>query len=92
MKETISFIWIIIKLLIIMPIAMYLAYISILVVISIIKVIIVYMFDTSEKIEIKDRFEETRKKDTELMLKRQGLYNKVRKDRKLNKKEGNINE
>ena len=71
---------------------MYLAYISILVVISIIKVIIVYMFDTSEKIEIKDRFEETRKKDTELMLKRQGLYNKVRKDRKLNKKEGNINE
>lgn len=81
MKEAISFIWIIIKLLIIMPIAMYLAYISILVVINIIKVIIVYMFDTSEKIEIKDRFEETRKKDTELMLKRQGLYNKVRKDR-----------
>ena len=71
---------------------MYLAYISILVVISIMKVIIVYMFATSEKIEIKDRFEETRKKDTELMLKRQGLYNKVRKDRKLNKKEGNINE
>ena len=81
MKEAISFIWIIIKLLIIMPIAMYLAYISILVVINIIKVIIIYMFDTSEKIEIKDRFEETRKKDTELMLKRQGLYNKVRKDR-----------
>lgn len=81
MKETISFIWIIIKLLIIMPIAMYLAYILILVVINIIKVIIIYMFDTSEKIEIKDRFEETRKKDTELMLKRQGLYNKVRKDR-----------
>ena len=92
MKETISFIWIIIKLLIIMPIAMYLAYISILVVINIIKVIIVYMFDTSEKIEIKDRFEETRIKDTKLMLKRQGLYNKVRKDRKLNKKEGNTNE
>ncbi len=81
MKETISFIWIIIKLLIIMPIAMYLAYILILVVINIIKVIIIYMFDTSEKIEIKDRFEETRKKDTELMLKRQGLYNKVRKDK-----------
>ena len=92
MKETISFIWIIIKLLIIMPIAMYLAYISILVVINIIKIIIIYMFDTSEKIEIKDRFKETRKKDTELMLKRQGLYNKVRKDRKLNKKEGNTNE
>ena len=71
---------------------MYLAYISILVVINIIKVIIVYMFDTSEKIEIKDRFEETRIKDTKLMLKRQGLYNKVRKDRKLNKKEGNTNE
>lgn len=81
MKEAISFIWIIIKLLIIMPIAMYLAYISILVVINIIKVIIIYMFDTSEKIEIKDRFEEARKKDTELMLKRQGLYHKVRKDR-----------
>nr|DAW52713.1 MAG TPA: hypothetical protein [Caudoviricetes sp.] len=81
MNEIINFIWIIIKLLIIMPIAMYLAYISILVVINIIKVIIIYMFDTSEKIEIKDRFEETRKKDTELMLKRQGLYNKVRKDR-----------
>ena len=81
MKEAISFIWIIIKLLIIMPIVMYLAYILILVVINIIKVIIIYMFDTSEKIEIKDRFEETRKKDTELMLKRQGLYHKVRKDR-----------
>lgn len=81
MKEAISFIWIIIKLLIIMPIAMYLAYISILVVINIIKLIIIYMFDTSEKIEIKDRFEEARKKDTELMLKRQGLYHKVRKDR-----------
>lgn len=81
MNEIINFIWIIIKLLIIIPIAMYLAYILILVVINIIKVIIVYMFDTSEKIEIKDRFEETRKKDTELMLKRQGLYNKVRKYR-----------
>lgn len=80
MKETISFIWIIIKLLIIMPIAMYLAYILILVVINIIKIIIVYMSDKSEKIEIKDRFEEARKKDTELMLKRQGLYHKMIKD------------
>lgn len=81
MNEIINFSWVVIKLLIIIPIAMYLAYILILVVINIIKVIIVYMFDTSEKIEIKDRFEETRKKDTELMLKRQGLYHKVRKDR-----------
>ena len=81
MNEIINFIWIIIKLLIIIPIAMYLAYISILVVINIIKVIIIYMFDTSEKIEIKDRFEETRRKDTELMLKRQGLYHKMIKDR-----------
>ena len=78
MNEIINFIWIIIKLLIIIPIAMYLAYISILVVINIIKVIIIYMFDTSEKIEIKDRFEETRRKDTELMLKRQGLYHKMK--------------
>ena len=84
-----------IKLLRIISIAIYLVYISILVVISIIE----YLIDKSKNIDIKDRFEEARKKDTELMLKRQGLYHKVRKDReeeydrwKLNKKEGKTND
>lgn len=79
-----------IKLLRIISITIYLVYISILVVIS----IIAYMIDKSKKIEIKDRFEEARRKDTELMLKRQGLYHKMMKDReeKLNKKKGNTND
>lgn len=78
MKEAISFSWEVIKLSIIAPIAVFL---MLVVISSIIRMII----HTIKKVKaalgkneenIKDRFDEARKRDTEMMLKRQGLWYK----------------
>ena len=78
MKEAISFSWEVIKLSIIAPIAVFL---MLVVISSIIRMII----HTIKKVKaalgkneenIKDRFDEARKRDTEMMLKRQGLWHK----------------
>ncbi len=78
MKEAISFSWEVIKLSIIAPIAVFLMLVAIS---SIIRMII----HTIKKVKaalgkneenIKDRFDEARKRDTEMMLKRQGLWHK----------------
>lgn len=77
MKETISFSWEVIKLSIIAPIAIFLMLGAIS---SIIRMIIHTIKKVKEalgkKENIKDRFDEARKKDTEMMLKRQGLWQK----------------
>lgn len=78
MKEAISFSWEVIKLSIIAPIAVFLMLVAIS---SIIRMIIHTIKKVKEalgknKENIKDRFDETRKKDTEIMLKRQGLWQK----------------
>ena len=78
MKEAISFSWEVIKLSIMAPIAIFLM----LVAISLrIRMIIHTIKNVKEalgknKENIKDRFDEARKKDTEIMLKRQGLWQK----------------
>ena len=78
MKEAISFSWEVIKLSIMAPIAVFLMLVAIS---SIIRMII----HTIKKVKaalgkneenIKDRFDEARKRDTEMMLKRQGLWHK----------------
>lgn len=78
MKEAISFSWEVIKLSIMAPIAVFLMLVAIS---SIIKMIIHTIKNVKEalgknKENIKDRFDEARKKDTEIMLKRQGLWQK----------------
>lgn len=81
MKEAISFSWEVIKLSIIAPIAIFLMLVAI-------SLIIRMVIDTIENIKealgknetnIKDRFDEVRKRDTETMLKRQGLWHKIRR-------------
>lgn len=81
MKEAISFSWEVIKLSIIAPIAIFLMLVAI-------SLIIRMVIDTIENIKevlgknetnIKDRFDEARKRDTETMLKRQGLWHKIRR-------------
>lgn len=78
MKEAISFSWEVIKLSIIAPIAIFLMLVAI-------SLIIRMIIDTIKNIKealgkneenIKDRFDEARKRDTEIMLKRQGLWHK----------------
>ena len=78
MKEAISFSWEVIKLSIIAPIAVFLMLVAI-------SLIIRMIIDTIKNVKealgknkenIKDRFDEARKKDTEIMLKRQGLWQK----------------
>ena len=78
MKEAISFSWEVIKLSIMAPIAVFLMLVAI-------SLIIRMIIDTIKKVKealgkkeenIKDRFDEGRKKDTETMLKRQGLWHK----------------
>ena len=81
MKEAISFSWEIIKLSIIAPIAIFLMLGAIS---SIIRMIIHTIKKVKEALgkkeeNIKDRFDEARKKDTEIMLKRQGLWHKIRR-------------
>ena len=78
MKEAISFSWEVIKLSIIAPIAIFLMLVAIL---SIIGMIIYTIRKVKEALgknetNIKDRFDEARKRDTEIMLKRQGLWHK----------------
>nr|DAU92535.1 MAG TPA: hypothetical protein [Caudoviricetes sp.] len=78
MKEAINFSWEVIKLSIMAPIAVFLMLVAIS---SIIKMIIHTIKNVKEalgknKENIKDRFDEARKKDTEIMLKRQGLWQK----------------
>lgn len=78
MKEAISFSWEVIKLSIMAPIAVFLMLVAIS---SIIKMIIHTIKNVKEalgknKENIKDRFDEARKKDAEIMLKRQGLWQK----------------
>ena len=78
MKEAISFSWEVIKLSIMAPIAVFLM-------LEAISLIIRMIIDTIKNIKealgktetnIKDRFDEVRKKDTEIMLKRQGIWHK----------------
>ena len=78
MKEAISFSWEVIKLSIMAPIAVFLMLVAIS---SIIGMIIHTIRKVKEALgkneeNIKDRFDEARKKDTEIMLKRQGLWHK----------------
>ena len=78
MKEAISFSWEVIKLSIIAPIAIFLMLGAIS---SIIRMIIHTIKKVKEALgkkeeNIQDRFDETRKRDTEMMLKRQGLWHK----------------
>lgn len=78
MKEAISFSWEVIKLSIMAPIAIFLMLVAIS---SIIGMIIHTIRKVKEALgknetNIKDRFDEARKKDTEIMLKRQGLWQK----------------
>lgn len=71
-----------------------LSLIVIIVIVSIIALIRIIVAIIKERIElfksneydIKDRFDETRKKDIEMMLKRQGLYNKILRNKE-NKKD-----
>ncbi len=81
MKEAISFSWEVIKLSIMAPIAVFLM-------LGAISLIIRMIIDTIKNIkealakneeDIKDRFDEARKRDTETMLKRQGLWHKIRR-------------
>ena len=81
MKEAISFSWEVIKLSIMAPIAVFLM-------LGAISSIIRMIIHTIKKVKaalgkkeesIKDRFDEARKKDTEIMLKRQGLWHKIRR-------------
>ena len=78
MKEIISFSWEVIKLSIIAPIAVFLMLGAIA---SIIKMIIHTIRKVKEalgknKENIKDRFDEARKRNTEIMLKKMGIWHK----------------
>ena len=78
MKEAISFSWEVIKLSIMAPIAVFLMLGAIT---SIIKMIIHKIRKVKEALEknetnIKDRFDEARKRDTEIMLKKMGIWHK----------------
>lgn len=81
MKEAISFSWEIIKLSIIAPIAVFLMLVAISLIIRMIIHTIKKVKEALGKNEtnIKDRFDEVRKRDTETMLKRQGLWHKIRR-------------
>lgn len=81
MKEAISFSWEVIKLSIIAPIAIFLMLVAISLIIGMIIHTIKKVKEALGKKEesIKDRFDEARKKDTEIMLKRQGLWHKIRR-------------
>ena len=81
MKEAINFSWEVIKLSIMAPIAVFLM-------LGAISLIIRMIIHTIKKVKealgkneenIKDRFDEVRKRDTETMLKRQGLWHKIRR-------------
>lgn len=78
MKDAISFSWEVIKLSIMAPIAVFLMLGAISSIIRMIMHTIKKVKEALGKSEenIKDRFDEARKRDTEIMLKRQGLWHK----------------
>lgn len=78
MKEIISFSWEVIKLSIVVSLAALCLFICTVIIYEIIRVIIIKMFNKGKlEMPIKDRFDEARKKDIEIMLKRQGIWNKL---------------
>lgn len=70
----------VIKLSIVVSLAVLCLYICTLIIYNTIRIIIIKIFN-KEKLEIpiKDRFDEARKRDTKTMLKRQGLWHKIRR-------------
>lgn len=78
MKEAISFSWEVIKLSIIAPIAVFLMLVAISLIIGMIINTIRKVKEALGKNEgnIKDRFDEARKRDTEIMLKKMGIWHK----------------
>ena len=78
MNEIINFSWEVSKLSIAVSIAALSLYICTLIIYETIRIIIIKLFN-KEKLEtpIKDRFDEERKKDIEIMLKRQGIWHKL---------------
>ena len=77
MNEIINFSWEVIKLSIVVSLAALCLFICTVIIYEIIRIIIIKLFN-KEKLEtpIKDRFDEARKKDIEIMLKRQGIWHK----------------
>lgn len=78
MNEIINFSWEVSKLSIAVSLAVLSLYICTLIIYETIRIIIIKLFN-KEKLEtpIKDRFDEERKKDIEIMLKRQGIWHKL---------------
>lgn len=78
MNEIINFSWEVSKLFIVVSLAALSFYICTLIIYETIRIIIIKIFN-KEKLEtpIKDRFDEARKKDIEIMLKRQGIWHKL---------------
>ena len=78
MNEIINFSWEVSKLSIAVSLAALSLYICTLIIYETIRIIIIKLFN-KEKLEtpIKDRFDEERKKDIEIMLKRQGIWYKL---------------
>ena len=78
MNEIINFSWEVSKLSIAVSLAALSLYICTLIIYETIRIIIIKLFN-KEKLEtpIKDRFDEERKKDIEIMLKRQGIWHKL---------------
>ena len=78
MKEIISFSCEVIKLSIVVSLAALCLFICTVIIYEIIRIIIIKIFN-KEKLEIpiKDRFDEARKKDIEIMLKRQGIWHEL---------------
>ena len=78
MKEAISFSWEVSKLFIVVSLATLSFYICTVIIYEIIRIIIIKMFNKGKiEIPIKDRFDEAKKKDIEIMLKRQGIWHKL---------------
>ena len=70
----------VIKLSIVVSLAVMCLYICNLIISNTIRIIIIKIFNKEKpEIPIKDRFDEARKRDTETMLKRQGLWHKIRR-------------
>ena len=68
----------VIKLSIVVSLAVLSLYICTLIIYETIRVIIIKLFNKEKsEIPIKDRFDEARKKDIEIMLKRQGIWHKL---------------
>lgn len=78
MNEIISFSWEVIKLSIVVALAALCLFICTVIIYEIIRIIIIKLFNKGKlETPIKDRFDEARKKDIEIMLKRQGIWHKL---------------